>query len=361
MKKAKVLCLVVSLMMVVSLLLAGCGGSAPAKETPAPTQAPAAGTTPAAPANAGGELALKETTRLSFGTASIGGVSYVFGSTLAQVLNNGVKNLEISPEVTGGPVVNIGLLQSEQVEIGHVTDSTSYEGMYGLEWAKGEKNPDIRGLFATYPSAFQAFAIQGKGITSFSDLNGKVVGYGPSGSSGDVVGHNVFKVLGIKPSKDQLLGWADTVGNMKDDIIQGAVDVGGYPHNSRQELEATHNIQFLTLTDEEVKKIQAAYPYYLTGTIPAGVYKDLKEDYKTLVIWNEVICNAKMSDEVAYMLTKAAFELQPEVAAGHVGGKTLLPENVQYITIPLHPGAIKYYEEKGIKLNDCHYPEGYKK
>jgi len=80
-----------------------------------------------------------------------------------------------------------------------------------------------------------------------------------------------------------------------------------------------------------------------------------------IFIWNEVICSSDLSDDVAYMLTKAAFACQPQVARAHVGGETLLPENVAYITIPLHPGAIRFYEEIGIKLNPCHYPEGYSK
>ena len=306
-------------------------------------------------------LEMVDRTRLNFGTASIGGVSYVFGSTLAQVYNNGVNNLEVSAEVTGGPVVNIGLLQSGQIDIGHVTDSTSYEAYHGIEWAEGDSSPDIRGLFVTYPSAFQAFAIKDKGIENFSDLNGKVIGYGPAGSSGDVVGHNIFKVLGIEPAQDQLLGWSDIIGNMKDDIIEGAVDLGGYPHNSRLELEATHPIQYLRLTDEEIAKIQEEYPYYLTGIVPAETYKHLEEDYKTLFVWNEVICNKDLSDDIAYMLTKAAFELQSQVSSAHAGGKTMLPENVSNITIPLHPGAIKYYEEEGIMLEDWHYPTDYVK
>ncbi|HHX70395.1 MAG TPA: TAXI family TRAP transporter solute-binding subunit [Gallicola sp.] len=350
MKNVKKTFTTISILLVITILLSACG----ANETPS-TSSPETPDVSSAPVDTG--LSMPETTRLSFGTASIGGVSYLFGSTLSQVLNNGVENLEISPEVTGGPVVNIGLLQSGQIEIGHVTDSTSYEAFHGTEWAEGDASPDIRGLFPTYPSAFQAFAIKGKGINKFSDLSGKVVGYGPAGSSGDVVGHNVFRVLGITPKQDQLLGWADVIGNMKDDIIEAAVDVGGFPHNSRLELEATHDIQFLTLTDEEIAKIQEEYPYYILGSIPAGTYKDLKEDYNTLFIWNEVICNKSLDDDVAYMLTKAAFELQPSVAEGHVGGKTMLAENVSAITIPLHPGAIKYYEEIGIELEDWHFPK----
>ena len=352
MKKYRKLITIISLLIVTSLLLTACEGD---------TQSTVNGQQPNVSGDFETGLELVDTTRLSFGTASIGGVSYVFGSTLSQIYNNGVNKLEISPEVTGGPVVNIGLLQSGQIDIGHVTDSTSYEAYYGTEWATGDASPDIRALYPTYPSAFQAFAIEGNGINEFSDLDGKIVGYGPAGSSGDVVGHNVFKVLGITPKSDSLLGWSDTIGNMKDGMINGAVDVGGYPHTSRQELEATDTITWLRLTKDELVEIQSAYPYYISGTIPGGTYKHMSEDYETLFIWNEVICNKGMSDELAYILTKSAFELQPKVAEGHVGGKTMLPENVSAINIPLHPGAIKYYEEVGIGLEDWHYPDDYQR
>jgi TRAP transporter TAXI family solute receptor len=309
------------------------------------------------------KLGFPSRVRLNFGTASIGGVSYVFGSSLAQVLNTHVENLEISTEVTGGPVPNIGLVSTGQMDLGHVTDSVAYEGFRGIEWAKKSGAFDnIRALFATYPSAYQAFCIDGvAGIQKHADLDGKRIGFGPSGSSGDVVGHAIFGVLGIKPKKEYFLGWSDTIGNMKDGIIEAAVDVGGFPHASRQELEATHKIKFLPLSDEEIEKVQKVYPYYLTGVIPANTYRDQEFDWKTIFIWNEVICSSSLSDDIAYMLTKAAFACQPQVARAHVGGETLLPENVAYITIPLHPGAIRFYEEIGIKLNPCHYPEGYSK
>lgn len=299
--------------------------------------------------------------RVSLGTASVGGVYYVYGSGLAQVLTKHVPNMEMAAEVTGGPVVNIGLIQSKKVQFGLTTDSTAYEAYNGKDWANNTKYDRIRAVAPMYPSGLQIFSVKGKGPKTIQEFNGKVVGLGAPGGSPDVVGRNLFKVLGIKPSKIQTLGWSDTIGNMKDELIHAAIDVGGYPHPSRQELEATHDIEWITLSDEEIKKVQQAFPYYLTGVIPAGTYKSMKQDYKTIFIWNEVICDKDTPDDLVYAITKAIFENQKELMLSHKSAVDTVAANVKNITIPLHPGAIKYYKEKGIALSDIQYPPGYKK
>lgn len=346
MRNKKTLWVLISLLLMVSLMVGGCGKSdKPAEQTPAAdTTQQTAGAT-----------------RISLGTASIGGVYYVYGAGVAQVLTKHVPNLEVGAEVTGGPVVNIGLIQSGKIQMGLTTDSTASEAYNGKDWANNTKYDKIRAIVPMYPSGLQIFAIKGKGFTKLQDYNGKIVGLGPAGGTVDVVGRNIMNVLNIKPSKIQNLGWSDTIGNMKDLLVHGAMDVGGFPHPSRQELEATHEIEWIELSAEDKAKVQAAYPYYLDGVIPAGTYKTMTKDYNTLFIWNEVICDKDMSEEMVYNITKAILENNEELKLSHSSAKDTLAENVSKITIPLHPGAIKYYLEKGIKLSDNQYPPEYKK
>lgn len=335
--------ILVSLLLMLSLMVMGCGTSSkPAEKTPDAAKPEAK-------------------TRISLGTASVGGVYYVYGAGLAQVLTKHVPNLEIAAEVTGGPVVNIGLIQTGKVQMGLSTDSTSSEAYNGKDWAAGKKYDKIRAVAPMYPSGLQIFAIKGKGFTKILDYNKKIVGLGPAGGTVDVVGRNIMRVLGVTPSKIQNLGWSDTVGNMKDLLIQGAMDVGGFPHPSRQELEATHDIEWIELSAEDKKKVQSEYPSYLDGVIPAGTYKTMTKDYNTIFIWNEVICDKDMSEDLVYEITKAILENNAELKQSHSSAKDTLAENVTKITVPLHPGAIKYYLEKGIKLTDNQYPPEYKK
>jgi TRAP transporter TAXI family solute receptor len=348
-------------MVLLLLFVAGCTATPSATPTPAPaTTAPATGEPSAAPSD---ELKFDTMTRITFAGASIGGAGYTWTSGISQVLNEHVENLECTPEATGGPVANVGLISTHQSDIGQCTDCTGYEAYHGTGFfADKQSYPDIRGMFVAYPSGFQVFAIAGANdIKTMQDINGKICGYGPAGSTGDLFGHNVLRVLGITQKSDVYLPWSDTIGNLKDGMIDVCIDNGGFPHASRQELEATHEINFIRLTDEEIKKIQAEYPYYVNGTIPKGTYKDLTEDYETLFTWMDIICHKDADPDTVYMLVKAAYGVAEPFAAVSSLAKYLYPENITGCTIPMHTGAIRYFEEKNIKLADVNYPEEYKK
>ncbi len=296
--------------------------------------------------------------RYALGTASVGGVYYVYGGGVAEVLTSHVDYLAVSAEVTGGPQVNIGLVQTGDNELGLTTDAPAYEAYGGFGWADQEYS-DIRGLVAMYPSGLQVFSIEGAGVESFADIEGAVLGLGPSGGTVDVVGRNILDALDIEPAQIQNLGWSETVGNMKDGMIDVAMDMGGWPHPSREELQATHEIVWLTLTDEEREMIQDEYYYYLDGTIPGGTYETMVDDYDTLFIWNCVFGHKDIPEDVAYDITKTLYENQDELKAVHSAAEDTLPENISEINIPLHPGSIRYHEEVGIDLLDHHYPPEY--
>lgn len=300
--------------------------------------------------------------RLSVATASVGGVYYIWGSAWAKLITDTVQGTEAAAEVTGGPVINIKLVTGMKSDLGLSTDCTSYEAFNGIGWAEGTKYTDIRALFVMYPSMFHLFCIESVPIKSIYDLNGRNLGIGPPGGTVDVVGRNIMDVLGVKPKKIFNLGWSETIGAMRDGIIDAAMDVGGYPHPSRLELQATHKIRHIPLSAQDIAKVRKVYPYYVEGVIPAKTYDTMTADYPTLGTWNETICHKSLSDELAYQIVKKTFENLEILRAAHPSTvKFTLPENIKYCTIPLHPGAIRYFEEMGVKLEPWHYPPEYKK
>lgn len=367
----KTLSVLLSAAMVISL--AACGGSQPAATTAAPaapaaTQAAAPAAAPAetkaeAPAEtkaeeaaASEELALKDFTRLTMSSASIGGALYTWGAAFGSTINEHVKNLELTNEASNGPAANLGLVSSGQTDLGCVTDSVCYEGYTGTGDYEGKPYPNIRGMFVSYPSGLQIFTIKGSGIEKIEDLDGARIGFGPSGSSGDLIGHRILDVLGIKAGSETFLGWTDTIDNLKDGLIDVCVDVGGYPHSSRQELEATNEVVYLELSAEQLAAVAEAYPYYKQGTIPQDTYKYLTEDYDTVLIWYDVICQDTMDEELVYTLTKAAFAIVPDLVEINSVSKYMDPNNLPFCSIPLHKGAARYYEEMGIEIPDAIKP-----
>ncbi len=353
---------------IVSLLLAttmalSLAACSPSQPKPSEAAQPSAAAESQPGGSGGSGVALDTYTRLTMSSASIGGALYTWGASMGAILSENVENLELTNEASNGPAANLGLVASGQSDIGVVTDSVAYEAYTatGDYEGEGDKYTNIRAMYVSYPSALQIFTIKGSGITKLEDLQGARIGFGPSGSSGDLIGHNILKVLGIEAGTETFLGWTDTIDNLKDGLIDVCVDVGGYPHSSRQELEATNEVVYIELTQEQLEKVNEAYPYYKIGDIPQDTYKYLTDDYSTLMMWYDVICADTMDENLVYTIAKASYDSVEDLAAVSSLAQFLYPENLEYCSIPLHPGAIKYFEEMNIEIPDSLYPPEYTK
>ncbi len=299
--------------------------------------------------------------RIALGTASVGGIYYVYGAGLAQILSANVPGLEVSAEVTGGAAVNVGLVDAGEVQLGLATDSTAVDAYNGVGWANGEKFENIRAIAPMYPTFLEIYAIKGNGITSIHDFNGKVYCAGTAGSSGDVVSEVIMSSLGVKPARKQHMSWTDAIGNMKDGLIDAGLDLAGSPHNARKELETTHEIEWIVLSPEDRAKLKQAGPYFSDGFIKAGVYKHITEDYPTLMVYNDIIANKDLDPDLVYNILVALYDNHDDMVIAHATAKDTLAENIVNVSLPLHPGAIRYYEEKGIALKPSQYPPEYVK
>ena len=354
----KLLSCVLSIGLIASLTACGGGSAAPATTaapaaTTAAAAAPAAAETTAAAAEAAStdaKPALKEFTRLTLSSASIGGALYTWGAAMGSVLSENVENLELTNEASNGPAANLGLVSSGQTDIGVVTDSVAYEALHGTGAYEGKPITNISTMFVGYPSALQIFTTKESGITTVEDLQGKRIGFGPSGSSGDLIGHDILGVLGISAGQETFLGWTDTIDNLKDGLIDACVDVGGFPHASRQELEATNEVVYIELSDDQLKQVNEKFPYYKIGQIPQETYKYLTKDYNTVQIWYDVLCAPDMDEDTVYNIVKGAYGSVDSLAQVSSLAQFLYPENLEFCSVPLHKGAVKFYQEAGVEI-----------
>jgi TRAP transporter TAXI family solute receptor len=345
---------VVSIILAVALVvsLVGCGAKkAPASSVQTATEPKATETKTAVP----------QAQRISLGTASVGGIYYVYGAGLAQLLTSHVDGLVVSAEVTGGAAVNVGLVDSNEVQLGLATDNTACDGLAGVGWAKGTKYENIRAIAPMYPTFLEIYAIAGNGVETIQDFNGKVYCAGTAGSSGDVVSGTIMETLGINPKTKQYMSWTDAIGQMKDGLIDCGLDLAGSPHNARLELETSHHIKWIELSDSERAKLKDKGSYFKDGIIKAGVYKDMKEDYKTLMVYNDIIANKDLDNETVYNILTALYDNHDELVTAHSTAKDTLAKNIANVALPLHPGAIKWYEDHGITISPSQYPPEYKK
>lgn len=286
----------------------------------------------------------------TIGAASVGGTYYVWASGMAKVLSDEGWNANV--EVTGGPLHNIQLVHGGELELGLSTAAPAYEGFNGIEWADGQKFDKIRALLPMYPSYFTWWSLKDSGVETYEDIAGHSVAMGPRGGTPDTYGRKVYEATGIHPSRMINAGFSDIVNQLRDGQIDVAFTTAGLPHPAVAETESTHEINLITLPPEYSEQFIEQFPYFGTDIVPAGTYDAVTEDQPTLTVWNFLIGSEEMSEEQAYNIVKAAFENHDTLMETHRSSQHVTLENVDKITIPLHPGAIRYYEEQGVEIPD---------
>jgi uncharacterized protein len=289
---------------------------------------------------------------LTIGTASQGGVYFVYGNGLAGFLAEEL-GLNASGEVTGGPVQNVTLVQTGDHDIGLVTMGPAFEAWNGQsELAPGLEHKDIRALFPMYETPFQGVALRSSGITSVSDLGGKRVGVGPAGGTPGTYWPRFFDTLGLDVTVSNA-GAADTAGQLKDGLVDAFVFAAGLPIGAFSQLVAESDVVLFGFTEEELAKILEAHPEVAQFNIPAGTYTSQTDDQTSVAMWNFAIAHADMPEDLAYEITKLVMENNDRMLQIHAAAAATLPENVVNNSfLPFHPGAVRYFEEKGITIAD---------
>jgi uncharacterized protein len=287
---------------------------------------------------------------VTIGTGSRGGTYFVYGGVIAGVLNEKLGG-NVSTQVSQGPNQNIVLVDSRKVELGMVTMGVALQAWNGLgRWAPGKKYTNIRALFPMYDTPFHFVTTDKTGIKSVAELNGKTVGVGPLLGTPGTYYPLIFDALGLRVETRN-----GSVNDMVDQLEDGSSDAvamaAGVPVPAFSEIAAKRPVRFFTFTDAERATLKQAFPELSEAVIPRGSYKPLTEDLKTLGIFNFFIAHKDMPEDLAYRITKAVLESNDAVVKGHPAGRQTVVENWDRNTfLPFHPGAVRYYREKGITI-----------
>jgi len=296
----------------------------------------------------------QKTVRLSIATGGTGGVYYPMGGGMANILSKYIPYLEATAEVTTASVDNCLLVGQGKAGLAFIMADVGWDAYQGKGKFK-EKIP-LRTVAVLYPNNMHVVTIEGKGIEKVTDLKGKRVSTGAPGSGTEVKSLRVLEAYGLTPDKDftrDKLGVAESAGALKDRKIDAFFWDGGLPTAAVTDLGATPGIKIKIISHgDAVPKMREKYgPLYVKGIIPAKTYPGQDVDVEMAVVWNILICNEKMKGDVAYDIVKTVFEHKPELVASHRDARYLsLEPQVGGSPIPLHPGAVRYFTEKGVKI-----------
>jgi uncharacterized protein len=305
----------------------------------------------------GSAIAVAQTPKqLSIATGGTGGVYYPLGGGFANILGKVMPGVTATAEVTGGSVANLQLIGSGKADIAFVQVDASWDAFKGQDkFASGKL--DVKALVVMYPNQMHVVTVDGTGINKIEDLKGKRVSTGSPGSATEVFAFRVIEAAGLDKDKDvkrERLGVAESVNAIKDKKIEAFFWVGGLPTAAVTDLAATPStkIKLIDIGPLTAKMTEKYGPLYAPATIPKATYTGMDADNANIAVWNLMAVNGTMDETLAYDLTKTMMEKRADLAQVHKEALNIKDENqtAKNAGIPWHPGALKYFKEKGLKV-----------
>ena len=293
--------------------------------------------------------------QLSIATGGTGGVYYPMGGGLAEILNNHVEGVSATAEVTGASVENMGLIATGDADLAIALADTVQQAYTGTGRFEGQQLPMIRAIGSLYANMVQIVTPADSDIQSLEDLEGKRVSIGAPGSGTEVNAQTLLEANGMSFNdfSAQRLNFNETA----DALANGDIDAGfwsvGAPTSSILNLATTQDIRMVPLTEEQVSAAQEADPTVASLSLPGGTYEGVEEDISTIGVPNVLVVSSEMDEETAYQITQAMYENIEDLRAVHPAAEeTTVDFTMSATPVPLHPGAIRYFEEIGAEIPD---------
>ena len=293
--------------------------------------------------------------QLSIATGGTGGVYYPMGGGLAEIINNHIDGYSATAEVTGASVENMGLIATGDADLAIALADTVQQAQTGTGRFEGQQLEMVRGIASMYANMVQIVTLEGSGITSLADLAGHRVSIGAPGSGTEVNAQQILEANGISYDdiEEQRLNFNETA----DALSNGDIDAGfwsvGAPTSSILNLATTQSIHVIALSDEEMTAAIGANSVFARTTLAGGTYSGVDEDVPVIGVPNVLVVSSEMDDELAYQITKAMFDNIAELQAVHpAANQTTVEFTLDATPVPLHPGAIRYFEEIGATVPD---------
>lgn len=289
-----------------------------------------------------------ETQFLGILTGGSQGTYYPLGGTFQTIINNNVDNVDATANSSGASVENMKKLADGSGEMAFVqTDIAAYASEGKLMFEDNQID-NVQAIGSLYPETIQIVTTKESGISSIEDLEGKTVSIGNIGSGTRANAENILKVHGL--TEDDFtarnLSFGESTDGIKDGSIDAAFITSGTPTGAVEGLAATEDVNIVPIAGDKISELQEKYPYYAEDTVKEGTY-GLSEDVTTVAVQAMLVVSDDLSEDVVYNVTKAIFDNVDQVT--HSKGEFISAESaLDGVGIELHPGAKKYFDEKGI-------------
>ena len=287
-------------------------------------------------------------TDLTFVSGSAGGAFLPFADGATEVINqSGVANVESIP--SAGSIENLNIINESNTHLATVFLGSAQDAINGTGFAEDNRMTRIRALFPMYETSFQVAAPADSGISSITDLDGKLVGVGPADGPAEVYFRALSEALGISPRFAN-----GSSAELADQLVQGDIDAlwqgAVVPIPPLVDVNSRIDAVIFGLSSEEVQLMLERFPFMAVANYPAGTY-DGQPELTSVAAWNFVLSNATISEELAYEITKAVLSRDDLTEViGSLAASTRAENAIANQVVPFHPGAKRYYREVGVEL-----------
>lgn len=317
-----------------SLCLTGCGGVS------------GTGRAPSAPSGSG------QIKVLTIGTADSGGTMYPVGRAIAKTISDLDNSIKVNISASNGSSSNVRSLEKGEIDMGLVSGDVAFSAVNGADEFAEIPAKKLRVLAAVYPSLSNWMCLSSSGLTWVHDLRGKRLGVGPQDSTTEISAFSLLNTLGIDKENSTLINCG--LGSGAEDVRKGNLDAihgfTGIPINGLESLAAAEDCRLLKYTDAELRAILRTNSFYYSDVIPAGTYTGQTEDISTFGIKCLLCVSEDMDEKLAYELTAILWNACDSLGETHPALTSMERDGFMYKELPieLHPGAERFYREKGL-------------
>lgn len=302
----------------------------------------------------GAQGAGAEERTVTIGTGDETGVYYIVGQSICRLVNGGraEHDLKCLAPATGGSLANVGGVRTGELDMGVVQSDIQYEAYAGEGAFAGERFEKERAVFSIHGEPFTVVARADAGIAAFGDLKGKRVNVGDPGSGQRATMEVVLKALGWTMGDFAAVAELTPAAQaeaLEENEVDAIVYMVGHPNGSIHEATVAETALLVPVAGPEIDRLVADHPYYANATIRGGLYAGNPDDVRTFGVKATLIASADTPDEVVYTVVKSVFEKFERFKGLHPAFARLREEDMisEGLSVPLHPGAEKYYKERG--------------
>jgi TRAP transporter TAXI family solute receptor len=300
-----------------------------------------------------------ETTVVTIGTGGITDVYYLTGGAISNIVNKKSKQyyLKVTVQPTDGSVSNVNAVMAGDLEFGLVRSDRQYQAWNGIQdWEAKRPQKRLTAICSFFPETITLMASEDSGIWKFMDLRGKHVSLGDIGSGHRGLATEALRACGIYSEKDlqaERLNGDQSAKFLQDGRIDAFFNIVTHPdYSTKEAISGTGRVHFVPITGDCIDTLIARWPFYVRASIPVEFYPTVRnqEDVPTFALKATLVTSANTPDDIVYVMAKEIFDNLEEFKGQHSTYDVLTKENMlEALTAPIHPGAMRYYKEVGLK------------